>query len=122
MVALAVGQRGGQPAEHGGQRHPVPHMGLRVEEDLGPADPGRDGPGQVRAGQVVEVLLSLKDPQVRVVQVQEGLQAVELVPGSQFGHVRGGQRDVVARRQADQQLWLERAFDVQMQLSDGKHA
>ncbi len=37
-------------------------------------------------------------------------------------HVRGGQRDVVARRQPDQQLRLERAFDVQVQLSDGKHA
>ncbi len=121
MVALAVGQRGGQPAEHGGQRHPVPQVGLRVEEDLGPADPGRRGPGQVRAGQVVEVLLLLEDPQVRVVQVQEGLQAVELVPGPQFGHVRGGQRDVVARRQADQELGLERAFDVQVQLSNGQH-
>jgi hypothetical protein len=122
MLALAVGQRRGQPAEHRGQRHPVAQVGLRVEEDLGPADPGRRGPVQVRLRQVVEVLLPLQDTQVRVVQVQEGLQAVELVPGPQFGRVRGRQRDAVARRQPDQQLGLKRAFDVQMQLSDGEHA
>ena len=54
-------------------------------------------------------------------QVQEGLQAVELVPGAQFGRVGGRQRDAIARRQPDQQLGLERAFDMQMQLSDRKH-
>jgi hypothetical protein len=71
--------------------------------------------------QVVEVLLLLQDPQVGVVQVQEGLQAVELVHGPQFGHVRSRQRHAVAGRQPDQQLRLERAFDMQMQLSDRKH-
>jgi hypothetical protein len=100
----------------------VAQVGLRVEEDLGPADPGRRGPVQVRVRQVVEVLLLLQDPQVRIVQVQEGLQAVEPVPGPQLGDVRGRQRDAVARRQPDQQLRLERAFDVQMQLGDGEHA
>jgi len=89
--------------------------------DLGPAHPGRRGPGQVRAGQVVEVLLLLEDTQAGVVQVQEGLQAVEPVPGPEFPGITGGQRDVVADGQLDQQLGLERAFDVQMQLSDRKH-
>jgi len=63
----------------------------------------------------------LKDLKVRVVQVQEGLQAVELVPGPEFLGVRGRQRDAVAGREPDQQLRLERAFDVQVQLSNWQH-
>ena len=121
VIAPGVGQRGGQAAEHRGQRHPVVNVGLRVEEDLGPADADRDGAGQVGLGQVVEVLLVPQDLEIRVVQVQEALQVAEAAPGPQFGHVRGRQGDAVACRQADQELGLQRAFDVQVQLGNGQH-
>ena len=61
-------------------------------------------------------------PEVGVIRVEEGLQAVELVPGPQLGHVGAGQGHLVAGRQADQQLRLERAFDMNVQLSNRQHA
>jgi len=82
---------------------------------------GRRGPGQVRLDQVVEVLFLPEDMAAGVVQLQEGLQAVEPVPGPQFLGIRGRQRDAVARRQPDQQLRLQRALDVEMQFGDRQH-
>jgi hypothetical protein len=119
---VGVGQGGGQAAEHRGQRDPVVKVGLRVEEDLCAAYPGRGGPVQVRLSQIVEVLFGPQYPKVGVVQVQEGLQAVEPVAGPQFGGIRGRQRDAVARGQADEQFGFEGAFDVQMEFGHGQHA
>ncbi len=118
---LALGQRGGQPAEHLGQRHAVVEVRLRVEEDLGPAHARGRSPGQVGLGQIVEVLLVPQHRQIGEVQVEEGLQILEPVPGPQLGHVGGRQRDAIAGGQLDQQLGFERAFDVQVKLGNGQH-
>src|SRR5581483_11298012 len=122
VVPGAVGQGGGQPGEHLLELDPVSQVGLRVEEDLGPAYAGRRGPGQVRPGQVVEVLLELEHAQVGVVQAEEGRQAVEAVRGPQLVHVKDRHPGAVPRGQADQQLGLERALDMDVQLGNREHA
>ena len=81
VIPGTVGQRRRQPAEHLLQRHAVGQVRLRVEEDLRPPDPGRGGPGEIGAGQVVEVRLDLQHPQVGVVQAEEGLQVTKVVCG-----------------------------------------
>ncbi len=122
MIGGPAGQRRGQPAEYLFQRHSVGQVRLRVEEDLGPAYSRRRGAGQIGAGQVVEVLLGPQHTQVRVVHVEKGLQAVELVLSAQFADVQGRHPGIVAGREADQQFGLKRALDVNVQLSDRQHA
>ena len=104
VLAGAVGQRGGEPAEDGLQRHPVAQVRLRVEEDLRPAHAGRRRPGQVGRREVVEVLVGPEHLQVRVVQVEEGLQVVELVAVAKLSGIRGRQGAAVAGREADEEL------------------
>jgi hypothetical protein len=56
-------------------------MDLGIEKDLRAPDATGDGTCQVRGGEVVEVLLGTQHRQVRVVQVQKGLQVGEPVAG-----------------------------------------
>ena len=119
---VSVGERGGQPREHRPDRHPVAGVRLRVEEDLRPPHPGRGGPGQVGAGQVVEVLLGAQHQHARVVQIEKRLQAAEAVPGPQLADVRSRQRHPVACGEPHEQLGLKRALDVKMKLGDRQHA
>ena len=93
---------------------------LRVEEDLGMADALGGGLGQVGHGEVVEVLLGAEHGAVGVVDVQERLEVVEDVGATERGHVGVGQVHLVARRQLERQLRLERPFDVHVQLGLGQ--
>ena len=107
------------PAEGGEQRDAPAGVGLRVEEDLRMAHPGRARPLEVGAGQVTEVDPLTQHVEVAVVQVQEGLQIVELVLRSQFGQGRPGQGDAVACGQVENKLGFEGALDVQVEFDQG---
>ena len=121
-VRAGLGERRAQAAEHHLERHAVVQVGLRVAEDLRPPHPGRRRAGQVRRREVVEVLLGPQHREVGVVDVEERLQVAEVrVPGGELGRVVGGQRHAVAAGQGDQQVGLERAFDVQVEFGERQH-
>ena len=65
---------------------------LRVEEDLRVPHALRGGPGEIGVGEVLEVLLGAQDGHELVVQVQEGLEVLELVRLAQLVGVRVRQR------------------------------
>jgi hypothetical protein len=90
-------------------------VGLRIEEHLGMPDALRGGPPEVGVGEVGEVLGPLEDGGQLVVQVEEGLQVLEVVGRAQVADGRVRQRHAVARGQFERQLRLEGAFDVQVQ-------
>ena len=110
-----------EPLEDRRQRNAVGHVRLRVAEHLGPSDAGCPGAGQVGGGEVVEVLGGPEHRQVGVVDVEEVLQAAEVgVARRQLRRVVRRQRDVVAAGQLDQQVGLEGALDVDVQLGQGQ--
>ena len=122
MCRLSLGQRGGEPGKHHLQWDAARQVLLKIEEDLSPPHAGAGRPGQVRGGQLVEVGLGAEHRNVAVVQIQERLQAGELVLGPELIGVGAGQRDPVAPGQPDEQLGFERALDVNMKLRCRQHA
>ena len=91
-------------------------MRLRVEEDLGVAHALAGRPREVGQREVVEVSLGEEYGAVGVIDVEEGLQVFEDVGATEFGHVGVGQRHAVPGRQLEDQLGLERALNVHVQL------
>jgi len=97
-------------------------VALRVEEHLGPHHAVAGCALEVGPGQVEEILLGAQHVAAGVVQVEEGLQAVEGVGGAQLRAAAPTQRHPVAPRQREGQLGFERAFDVHMQFGLGRGA
>jgi hypothetical protein len=97
-------------------------VGLRVEEDLAVHDVVVRRALEVRPGHGVEVVLGDQHAGAGVVHVQEALQVREGVGRSQRLHAGVGQRDAVAPGQLEDQLGLQRALDVDVQLGLGRHA
>ncbi|MNS31302.1 hypothetical protein D3C72_633540 [compost metagenome] len=95
-------------------------MGLRVEERFGVDHVLRLAALQVGPGQVVEVLLGAQHVGALVIQVEELLQVVEGIGTAQGLHIGPGQGDLVALGQGEQQLGLQRAFQVQVQFGLGQ--
>ena len=104
------------PDEDGRERDAAVRVRLRIEEDLGVAHAVGVRPLEVRPGEIVEVLLAEQDLGAFVVDVEEGLQAGELIRPADRLHRREAQPDSVALRQLEHQLGLERPFDVEVQL------
>ena len=103
-------------------RHAARGVRLRVEEDLCVHDVVRRSTLEVGPGHVEEVGLLDEHAGPGVVDVQEALQVGEGIGRTQRLHARVGQRDAVARRQPEDQLRLERALDVDVQLGLGHGA
>jgi hypothetical protein len=121
-VAPGLRERRAQPAEHDLQRHPVLQVGLRVAEDLRPPHTRGPGPAQVGRGQVGEVLLRPQHREVGVVDVQEGLQVGEVgVARRQLRRIGRRQPHAVALREGNEQVGLEGALDVQVELGQRQH-
>ncbi len=95
-------------------------VGLGVEEDLGTPNSVGCGPLEVRQGEVPEILGRLQNPGPLVVDVEERLQVGEVVGGPKVVHVRESGLHPVAGRQFEEELRLERPFDVEMQFGFGK--
>src|SRR2546423_11548746 len=102
--------------DHGFEWHAPIGVGLWIEEDLGMAHALRDGPLQIRPGQVVEILLFEEHSAASVIDVQERLQVAEHVRPSNIFNRRVRQSDVISPCQLEHQLGLERPLDMQMQL------
>jgi hypothetical protein len=105
-----------EPVEHRGKRDAPRRVGLRVEEDLGVDHPVGRGPLEVGQHQVAEVGAGAQHIGAGVIQVEEGLQAVEGVGRLQRRLVGVGQRDAVAARQRKGQPGLQAALDVDVEL------
>lgn len=97
-------------------------VGLRIEEDLGMDDVIRRRPLEVSEHQVAEIVGGAQHVGAGVVEVEEGLQAVEIVGRPQRRLVGIRQRDAVAAGQRKGQIRLERALDMHMQLGLGHAA
>ena len=97
-------------------------MRLRVEEQLGVHDLVGRGAPEVGHRHVEEVLFLQQHAGAGVVDVEEALQVGERVGRAQRLDARVGQRDAVALGQREDQLGLERAFDVDVQLGLGHRA
>ena len=108
-----------RPADDGLEADPAAGMGLGVEEHLHVHEALGCHPFEVGHGQVVEVRLGQEDGHAFVVLGQERREVVEVV-GRAHRRSRGvGQLEPVACRELELQLGLQRALDMQMQLSLG---
>ena len=113
-------QRTAYAVVNGGKGNAAVGVRLRVEKDFGVHDAVGVGALEVGPGQVVEVLLGLQHARTGVVQVQKGLQAVELVSITQRVDAGIRQGNAVTRGQGKHQLRLQRAFNMQVQLGFGQ--
>ena len=95
-------------------------VGLRVEEALGAHNAVGAGTLEVRGGQVVEVILVLKDVHRRVVDRQERREVVELVRRLDLFDRGLADVDAVLAGQGQLQVGFEGAFQVQVQLGLGQ--
>ncbi|GAA4854623.1 hypothetical protein GCM10023201_55750 [Actinomycetospora corticicola] len=114
------GEGARDPLQHRLDRDATGEVGLRVDEQLDVAHPGRRGPRQVRLRHRREVRRLPEHRHVRVVEVEEVLEVVEGVAGAQVLEVAVGQGHPVPLGQLHDQLGLERALDVDVQLDGGR--
>ena len=105
-----------QSVDDGGEGDAARGVALRIEEHLDIAHILRPRPGQVRPGEIVEILLGPQHRHALIVEVEEILQVGEAVGLAQRFDRVVGQRDAVAQRQREHQFGLEAALDVDMQL------
>ncbi len=91
-------------------------MRLRVEEDLGVHDALLARATEIHVGQLGEIVFGAEHVHPGVVEVEERLQVGELVGAPQRLDRRVGQRHAVALGEREDQLRLERALDVQVEL------
>ena len=120
MGTLAVPDGRSQALHHSLQRHPVRDVGLRVEEDLSAPHVAPAGLVEIAGREVEEVLTGPQHRQVGVVQVEEGLQIGEGVPGEQLHRIGHRDRHPVACRHGDDGGWFQRSFHVNMQFRSGR--
>ncbi len=121
-LALRIDTGTVQAVDHGLHRDAAHRVRLRVEEHLGVHHVVGRGAFEIGPGHVVEILLLQQDAGAGVVDVEEALQVGERVGATQVFHARVGNRDAVALRQREDQLGLERALDVHVQLGLGHGA
>jgi hypothetical protein len=103
-------------------RHAARGMRLRVEEHLGVHHVVGGGALQVSPGHVEEVLLLQQHAGAGVVDVQEALQVGEGIGLAQLLDAGVGNAHAVALREREDELGLQRAFDVHVQLGLGHGA
>ena len=109
-------QAAARPADHRADVDAARSVRLRVEEDLGVDHVVGGRAFEVGERHVGEVALVQQHAGAGVVDVEEALQIGEGIGGAQGLDVRIGERDAVALRQREDQLGLERALDVDVQL------
>ena len=105
-----------QTVEHGQERNAARRMGLRVEEDFGMNDVVGGGAFEIGQHQIAEIVGAAQHVGTGVIEIEKGLQAVEVVGGGQRGFVGVRQRDAVAAGERKGQRRLQRAFDMHVQL------
>ncbi|MCY1442898.1 hypothetical protein D9M71_592870 [compost metagenome] len=120
QLLLAVPERGLDASDHHVEGNAAVGVGLRVEERLDVDYALRLALLQVGPGQVVEVLLAAQHVRAGIVEIEEFLQVVEGVGLAQGLDVGPGQHDAVAFGEGEQQLRLQRAFEVQVQFRLGQ--
>lgn len=120
MGLLAALQCPADPLDDGADGDAPGGVGLRVEEDLGVPDALGGGAGEVGVDEFGEVVLGAQDGHQRVVEVEEGLEVLELVGGAQFVGGGVGQGHAVALREGEGQLGFEGAFDVEVEFCLGE--
>ena len=121
VVDLRRGEGVGDPCEHNGRRYTAGSVGLKVTEHLGTHDARSRCPCEVGVGQFCEVRFRSQDLHVRVVEVEEVLQAAEGVAAAQVFDVAVRHRDPVAFREGEDELGLEGALQVQVELCERQH-
>jgi len=103
--------------DDGLEGHAACGMGLRIEEDLGVPHVVGGGPGEIGRGHVIEVLFGEQDTRAGVINIEEGLQIAESVGLAQRLDRGIRQRYAVPLRQRKDQFGLQRALDMDVQLS-----
>ena len=122
QLGLGIHTGAVQAVNHHLHGHAALGVGLRIEEHFGVDHVVGGGTLQVGPGHVVEVLLVQQDAGPGVVNIQKALQIGEGVGGAQSLHAGIGQLHTVARGERKNQLGLQRAFNVDVQLGFGHGA
>ena len=106
--------------------HPHVHaalgVGLGVKEDFRAHHVVLRRTLQIGHRHVVEVLLMEQHAGTGVVDIQKALQIGESVGAAQCLHAVVLQRHLIARSQSEDELWLQRAFNVHVQFRLGHGA
>ena len=111
-LALRANAGSREAADHRLEAHAARGMGLRIEEQFGVDDVVGGCAREIRHCHVLEILCLNQHARAGVVDVEEALQVGERIGGAQRSHARVRERDAIALRQREDQLGLERAFDV----------
>src|SRR5213592_4712579 len=104
---------------HGLKGDAALRVGLGIKENLGMAYILLRGPLKVSPGEIVEVLFLNEHCGPFVVNVQEGLEIVKLIGAPHLLDALESQGNTIALGQGKHKLWLQRAFNVQMQFRLG---
>ena len=122
-LGLAVAQRPGDAADDVGEGHASRHVALRVEEDLHVADAVGGDAAHVGGREVVEVLLRDEHGHARRSRCRGSCwRSLNRYWARHSSADEQGSVDAVAPPELEQQLRLERALDVQVQLRLGQPA
>ena len=119
---LTLAQAFFQAIEHGEKGNAARRVRLRIEEHLGMDHVVGCGALEIGQHQVAKIVGRAQHVGTGVVEIEEGLQAVEIVGGSERRFIGVRQRDAVAAGQREGQRRLQRAFDMHMQLGLGHAA
>ena len=114
-LPLALPKRLPDAVQHRLEGHAAPGVALGVEENLGMHHPVAVDPAQIRHRQVVEIPLFQQHAHALVVDIQKGLQILELVRRTHRLDRIEGNPSTVAAGDLEHEVRLEAAFDVDVQ-------
>ena len=119
QLGLRVAASTAQAFDHGGHGHTACGVGLGVKKQFSPHHMVGGGFLKVGPGHVVKIWLVQQHAGAGIVQIQKALQIGEGIGRPHGGHVGIRQSHAIALGQRKNQLRLQRAFDVNMQLGLG---
>ena len=108
-----------QSVDDAGHADAARGVGLRVKKQLGVQHVVSRSAQQIGPRQVVKILLAQEHAGTGVINIQKTLQVAEGIRTAQRVNVGVRQRHAIAGGQRKNQLRLQRAFDVNMQLGLG---
>ena len=118
--ALAFLQGAGDALDHRAHRNAARGVGLRIEEDFAVHHAVGASAIEVGLRQGMEVGFVAQHVRARVVEIEEGLQVLEVIGAAQGFDRIETERHAVLLRECERHLGLQRAFKVEMQFRLGQ--
>lgn len=90
-------------------------MRLRADKNFRMTDILTRRSRQISLGHLVEIVAGLQHREAEIIEIEEGLQIVELISAAYRCGICIRQPQAIALRQREQRVWFKRAFEMHMQ-------